>query len=46
MVNSECGTNDIPFSKDCDKKWKIADEYNKHFWIEDESVTFDCKKRK
>ena len=43
MHNSYCRTKDLPFSNDCDKRWKIFDDNNRV--VDDESVTFDCKKQ-
>ena len=44
MYNSYCRTKELPFSNDCDKRWKIFGN-NRGVWVDDESVTFDCKKQ-
>ena len=45
MVNFHCRTRDLPFSNDCDKSW-ITFKEDDMPWINDQSVTFVCKKEK
>ena len=41
MMNRECRNEDIPFGKECSKKWRVYDNANR-IWVADNSVSLEC----